>query len=101
MNIRKSLTLIAKQFNKRPFHVKRAYDLIKEGIVLADLPKQLGITPRCYNQIFYLIVKFRKSKEPDVEWLQKQPYWTSEEEMEIERYSYETLSTSEKLIYDN
>lgn len=101
MTLRQNQELIGKQFNKRPYHIKRAYDLIREGTALADLPKNLGITPRCYSQIFYLIVKVRKSKEPTMGWMtEKEPYWTSEEEMIVENYKYETLSTSEKLIYD-
>jgi len=101
MTTRQSQELIGKQFNKRPYHIKRAYDLIREGTALADLPKNLGITPRCYSQIFYLIVKVRKRLEPTMgQMVQKEPYWTSEAEMIIPQYSYAWLSESEKLMYN-
>jgi len=102
MNLKQKLEEIAATFNL-PFNtVSRAYELIKIGKALPYIKKceNLPINHNCFNHIFYAFVHQTAIKKPAMEMvIHKEPYYNNEKQMEVEKYSFEALSETEKQIY--
>jgi len=93
---------IATTFNL-PFNtVSRAYDMIKLGKALPEIRKceSIPLNHNSYNHLFHLYIQRTAIKKPQIMVSPvKEPYYNNEKQMEVENYSFEALSETEKQIY--
>ena len=91
---------VARRSRMTRYVTQRIYQLISDGHSREEIRKmRFEHTLYVYNALWY--IRFNVPPRPTFhESKERQPYWRSEQEMEIQVYNFEDLSESEQLIYN-
>ena len=77
------------------------HELIRQGLDLPEIKKRTNVTMKYLLRAFTSYIKKNAPTDNSPRIGSKdEPYFSNESEMKIPEYTYESLSESEKIIYD-